>query len=254
MKKRSIQKIYKAIALAFLMVWSADLSAQTETMKVDRFDEVTISPFIEVTFKKGDSESVIIEDLQLPKEKLNVEVKSKKLHIFIDDTKITSPTKKVQKNGSTMKVPLYDKTMVKLTVIYKDVETFSLRGEEKMVFESPIDQKELKLNLYGESRTVINDINADEMRVKIYGESHLEIKKGTIEKQRFTAYGESEVDATGVSNKTTKITAYGDGDYRFNISDLLKVTAYGEAYIGYKGSPRVRKGLIIGDSTIRMIK
>lgn len=253
MKKSKINKLsYLSIFILSITMGIATLKAQSETHKVDSFDEVTISPYIEVTFKKGDTESVIIEETDLPMDKFNIEVKSGKLHLFIDDTKITSPTKKVKKNGGTMKVPIYTKTMVKATVIYKDVDVFSLRGEEKFNFKSPIKKNKIKFNIYGESQTFIDEVDINDLKVTIYGESYLEIKKGTIKKQRFTAYGESQVNTLGSTSETTKITAYGEGSYKFNISELLKVTAYGEAYVGYKGKPKVRKGLIFG-GTVRKI-
>ncbi len=35
---------------------------------------------------------------------------------------------------------------------------------------------------------------------------------------------------------------------------MLKVTAYGEATVAYKGSPDVDKGIVIGEATIRRIQ
>lgn len=254
MKKSKINKLTGLLIVGLITIMgTTNLIAQSQTLKVDSFNEVIVSPFIEVTFKKGDTESVIIESTKLPMDKLNIEVKGNTLRLYIDDTKITSPTKKIEKNGSTMKVPIYIATMVKATIIYKDVNTFSLRGEEKNVFESPIKKDKIKFNIYGDSQVFINEVDIDDLKVTIYGGSYLEIKKGKVKKQRFTAYGESVVNTLGASCETMKITTYGDGKYQFSISDLLRVTAYGDAYIGYKGNPKVKKGLVIGDSTIRKI-
>ena len=57
----------------------------------------------------------------------------------------------------------------------------------------------------------------------------------------------------GVESNEAKITAYGEGTYQFNVSDRLKVTSYGEANILYKGNPNLKKGIVIGESTIRRV-
>ena len=97
-------------------------------------------------------------------------------------------------------------------------------------------------------------VNLDELHATIYGESYLEIKKGNINSQKLTAYGETKINTLGASNKFTKIIAYGEGSYRVNVSDRLKVTAYGEATVAYKGNPEIDKGIVIGEATIRRIQ
>lgn len=227
--------------------------AQSKVIEVDSFNEIIISPHIEVIFKKGAKESVEINELKLPMEKFNIEVKKNILHIFLEGAKISTETKKVVKNGEKIKVPIYQGTQAKITVTYKDVETYSLRGEEKIVFEDALEKDKLKFNIYGESKIYIKDANINDFKIAIYGESYLEILKGIIKEQNISAYGGSSINMLGVSNETTKITAYGDGDYKFNISNLLKVTAYGDVNVSYKGNPTLKKGLIIGDAIIKMI-
>ena len=79
------------------------------------------------------------------------------------------------------------------------------------------------------------------------------LEKGNIDKQKITAYGETKVNTLEVNNTVTKITAYGEGSYRVNVSEELKVTAYGEATIAYLGNPNVSKGIIIGKAIIQKI-
>ncbi len=246
------QNIAAQFLTAFLILFViANSIAQNKETKP--FNSVIISPHIEATFEKGDKEMVIIETINVSKDKFNIEVKGKELHLYLEDAKITTPTEKVTTNGIKRNIPIYSQTEVKVKVIYKSANSFTLRGEEKFAFESPLKQEKLNLHIYGESKTKINEVAIANLIVKIYGESTLEIQKGFIKNQKFTAYGESTVNTLGVTNVTTKITAYGEGDYKVNTENDLKVTAYGEAYIGYKGSPNIRKGIIIGDATIESI-
>jgi hypothetical protein len=76
------------------------------------------------------------------------------------------------------------------------------------------------------------------------------MKAGAIKKQKIVAYGESKVEMEEISNRETTIIAYGEAEFAINTSDKIKVTAYGEAVIGYKGSPTIRKGINIGDVQI----
>jgi len=122
-----------------------------------------------------------------------------------------------------------------------------------MVFESPIQQEECTLNIYGESQVYIKEAIVDDLRVTIYGESLLEIEKGKIHEQKITAYGESKVNMLNVNNTSTRIIAYGDGDFQFNVSEKIKVTAYGEPTIAYYGNGKLNKGIVIGSATIKRL-
>ena len=234
------------LSISFFFSCSS-LIAQSITLDVDAFKKVIVSPHIEVTFKKGDKQSVIIESISEPIEKLRADVKNKTLELFLDGAKVTT---KSEKESENRRVPLYNGTVVKATVIYKDVETFSLRGEERFLFESPIDAQKITLNIYGESEVYLNEVTLKELKVSIYGESFLKIDKGEIDYQQIRAYGESNVNLLNVMSKKTKITAYGDGSFQFNVSEELKVTSYGEPTVTYKGDAKVKQGLSFGEVSI----
>ena len=235
------------LAISFFLCLSNALMAQSKTFDVEGFNKVIVSPHIEVIFKKGDKESVIIESMTEPIEKLKVEVKNRTLQLYLEGAKVIT---KSEKESNHTNVPLYKGTVVKATVIYKDVESYSLRGEERFLFESPIDAQKMTLNIYGESEVYLNDVTLKELNVAIYGVSFLKINKGAIDYQKITAYGESHVNLLDVTSKKTKITAYGDGSFQFNVSDELKVTSYGEPTVTYKGDAQVKHGLSFGEVSI----
>ena len=239
-----------ALVIFVLLRLSTPMSSQNRTLTVKDFEKVIVSPHIQVTFKEGDEASIIIEENKLPSEVLNVEVKSKTLHLYLDRAKISSPTKKVKKDGWMQKVPIYKGTIVKATVIYKKVKSFALRGEQKFEFKSLIKQEKLRLKIYGESKVTFNNLILDYFKVAIYGESYLKINNGTIDEQKFTAYGESKINTFQSNNATTRLTAYGSGSYRFNVSKKLKVTSFGASKVVYKGNATLTKGIVIGDTEI----
>jgi len=236
------------VSLVFFLNTSA-LKAQSKTFDVKNFDKVIISPHIEVVFKAGDKESVIIESMTEPINKIHVEVKGSTLHVYLDDAKMVTKSKKDDYNKN-YKNQIYNGTVVKATVIYKKVKTFSLRGEERFEFESPIDANKLTLNIYGESQVYMNDVTVQDLKVTIYGESYLKIEKGNIVNQKITSYGESKVNTLEADNKSTKVTAYGEGSFQFNVSEKLKIISYGEATVAYKGDAVLDNGLSIGEVEI----
>ncbi len=226
---------------------------QSKTIAVDHFDKVVISPHIQVTFEEGNTEKVTIDSAHLSQEKINIKVVGKTLQIYLDGAKMVTKNVTVKKDGWKRKEPIYKGTQVVATVTYKELSALSIGGEEIILCKSPIEADDFKLNIYGESKTTMNALKVNSLRVSMYGESYLEIKEGAANNQNYTVYGEGKINTLGLTNENTKITAYGEGSFRVKVSDKLKVTAFGEATVAYKGNPSVSKGLVLGEATIQKI-
>lgn len=248
MKNNGIKLIIPVLTLLVGSVF-----AQKKTFTVDSFDEVIISPHIEVSFVQADQESVVIDNLDVDADKLNVEVKGNTLHIYLDDARVYTKSEKVKTEDYKSRQSVYDGTQVRARVFYKALNLISLRGDETHKVESLLKGNELSLKVYGESRVYLNEIDLDEFHATIYGEAYVEVKQGRARRQKIVSYGESEVNTLGVANNNAKITAYGEGNIKLNVKDELKITAYGEASIEYKGSPMVSHGLVIGEANIHQI-
>ena len=229
------------------------LDAQEKEYKVASFDNVALSPHIEANFVEGDRELVIVEDSNVPLEKLNVTVEGNTLKIYLDGAKNYTKSKKVKYDDYKGRHQLYEGTQVTLTVSYKHLKKLVVKGEEKIRLESPLDQNELDLTLYGESDVLIKSAVLENLKVVMYGESYLKIEGGESAYQKYKAFGESEVNTLGMSNKSAKITAYGESEFRVSVSERLKVTSYGESEINYKGNPSIDKGVVLGENSIRKI-
>lgn len=228
--------------------------AQIKTVDVDTFDKVIISPHIQVVFERGDSESVSIESSTEPEDKINIEVMGKTLRIYLDGARDVTKSEKTNENGYEQRKSIYNGTVVKATVTYKQLKELSLRGEENIVCKSTLEGEKFNLTIYGASQVYLNKVDIGHLKTTIYGASYLEIKKGTIVRHKIIAYGETKINTLGVDSKSAKITAYGEGSYRLKVSDDLKITAYGEATVAYEGNPKVNKGIIIGEAKIQKIQ
>ena len=234
-----------------LLIGATTLTAQEKEYKVDSFDDVIISPHIEAKFVEGSQESVVIEDSDVPLDKLNVVVEGNTLKIYLDGAKTYTKSKKVKHDDYKGRYQLYDGTMITATITYKHLKSLQVRGDEEIRLESPIDQKGLELTLYGESDLLVKSVNLESLKAVLYGESYLKFTEGEIAYQKYKAYGESEVNALGISNERAKITAYGESEFMLNVSDRIKVTSYGESEINYRGNPTIDKGVVLGENTIR---
>lgn len=241
------------LAITILLFCIHFCYGQSKTVPVADFDKIIVSPHIQVTFVEGTTQTVTIKDTRLPQEKIHIEVTGKTLHMYLEGAKTTTKNVKTNQNGWKSKKPIYKGTMVTALITYTKLKELSIRGQEIMLCESPIEREDFTLKIYGESKVTMNSVNVESLYVSMYGESYLEIKQGITSNQKYTVYGEGTINTLGMENKKTKITAYGEGSFRIKVSDRLKVTAYGEATVAYNGTPKVNKGIIIGETTIKQI-
>jgi hypothetical protein len=173
--------------------------------------------------------------------------------VYLDDAKEATETKKNNKNGSRMNVPIYKGKVLSILITYKYIEELSVRGEQQMLCESLIDVEKFKLSIYGDSEVTFNEVNFQELEVNSYGENKLTINKGSIYEHILTAYGKSYFDLIEVNNTTSKLTAYGEAKFLINALERIKFTAYGEAELSYKGTADIVTGIRIGDSKVQRI-
>nr|WP_233270089.1 hypothetical protein [Polaribacter sp. L3A8] len=74
-------------------------------------------------------------------EKFKYELNKGILQVYLVGAKTDTNNKKVTNN--------YQNRVVKVIITYADVKIFSLRGEKKITFQTPLVQDECKLRIYG---------------------------------------------------------------------------------------------------------
>ena len=247
-----MQKIKSGLAIALLFAFTNSF-AQTTTA-VSHFDKVIVSPHISVTFVEGNEEAVAVEKCDVPMEKLNIKVTNGVLRIYLEGAKDIEKNETTWENGYKQKRPLYKGTIVTAKVTYKKLDNLSIRGEETQVCQSPLKGKRFRLRVYGESKVYLNQVDLGQLQATMYGESLLEIKAGAVADQKYTVYGESKINALAINGFTSKITAYGESDFRLNVSDEIKITAFGEASLAYKGNPKINKWFHLGEMQISRLE
>lgn len=237
----------------FALFTSQNLFAQ-KTISVEQFNKVIISPHVQATFTKGENESITIESCTVNSDKVKIESNGKVLRVYLEGAKEMTKNEKIyDESGLRRKEAIYKGTVLKVAITYKTLEDLSVRGEETILLKSKLDQDNFYLNIYGESKIYFDTVQLKKLRTTIYGESYLELKSGNVTDQKFTAYGESKVNALGITNKISRATLYGESELSLNVSDQINVTAFGEAKIGYKGNPQIKKGVTIGKVQIHKL-
>lgn len=222
-------------------------TAHAQSIPVDRFHKVIVSPYIQTTFVQGDEESVTINNILVDSSKLHVEVNGGTLRLYLDGAKeVPHNQKEYREDGSRQRGPLYPNHAVVATVTYKKLDALSLRGDETYLCQSPLYARDFSLRLYGDPKVIFTEVHITQMHTTIYGDANLDIRSGDANEQYYTAYGDGRVIATAVKGQTAKLTAFGEAEFRMNVSDWIRITSFGEAKLRYLGNPEISKGMHFG--------
>jgi hypothetical protein len=247
-----MRKLVTIFGIVMLVVITHATNAQTGP--VDRFHKVLVSPYIQVTFVQGDKESVTIIHTEVDSNKLHVEVHGGTLRLYLDGAKdVPHNQQDYGSDGNKHNHRLYPDHAVIATVVYRKLDALSLRGSETYLCQSPMSANKFTLRMYGESTVIFNQVHFSKMRTALYGESSLDIKAGEVNKQRYTCFGEGKINTTAIAGQTAKVTSFGDSEFRVNVSDRIKITAFGDARVRYMGSPDIVKGIHFGDLDLQKL-
>ncbi|NNF35587.1 MAG: hypothetical protein HKN68_15885, partial [Saprospiraceae bacterium] len=223
----------KLLAVALFLCFFTAYSQEYRI--VEPFTKIMVGPHVELLVEEGDNETVLLSNIEVDEDKINIKVKGNTLKIYLDQAKVATKHKKEKNKGYKMKVPIYEGRKVTATVTYKYLHKLSLRGEEKHEVKSILDTDKFKINLYGEGRLVIGEIESEVIKAKLYGNNYLNIKNGTTYKQKYKSYGENKVDTRNLESTIAKSSNFGENDIRLQASDKIKFSSMGVSIIRYSG-------------------
>ena len=81
----------------------------------------------------------------------------------------------------------------------------------------------------------------------------MDIKAGVANRQYFTSYGDGKINTTAITGREAKVTAFGEAEFRVNVSDLIKITSFGDAKVCYRGDPDIVKGIHFGGVDVQKL-
>ncbi|MCU0352340.1 MAG: DUF2807 domain-containing protein [Cytophagales bacterium] len=258
-----------ALLLTSLAVTTA-LQAQTLTKDLPAFDAVVSSPLIDVVLAEGDRESVRIEHQGVDADKINVKVRRKKLHLYLDEARLNTTKRRGSWKSPTSWERLYPGAKLTAYVTYRKLDCIQVRGEQKLVCRNALrgnriklelmgenhaeiaglEAKRLKISLYGENEINVANIGADNLRVSLFGENTVEVQNGTATAQKYRSFGESKVYASNLQGQTIKTNLFGESRLNLNASESLRMTSFGESEVRNSGNGQMRKRLTIGENRL----
>lgn len=242
-----MKSINTLLTFCLLLCFAMVAHAQKQEYPVLPFNKLIISPHINVVLEEGTEEKVEIDSYRVDEQDIHVDVDGQTLRIYLEGARLTP--RNISDNGVSWDA--YRDVEVTAYVTYKTLKKLSIRGDQKVVCESPLKGKKFKLKTYGDNRVILSGVETDFFKAAMYGDNKVEIDGGKSIRQKYVSFGDNEVNARNYEADFTKTTSFGDGDFSFNATDVIKVVAFGDADIQYRGGAYLERGLILGDSDIR---
>lgn len=237
------------LALTAICLLSAGIQAQHQTIEKDLkpFLRIIASPKINLILKKGDTESVQISYQGVSRDKINMEVSNKTLHLFLEGAR---KLEKQVSNGHRYH-GIYDGASVTAYVTYKSLEGLEIRGEQELTCNDPIESPEFTLRAYGINEITLASLKTEYFKVSLYGENKLNIKDGRVIEQRYKLYGENDINTSGMRSAYISTSIFGEGDLSVHSAKEVRINAFGEPRIHVTGDGKINKRLILGRAIIR---
>lgn len=241
-----------SIATIIATILSIGAYCQSSTQPLESFDKIVASQYVNVVLEKGEQESIRLEYHGIDPEDINVKVRRKKLHVYLDRAKLIEKRDKYYQYGNKVRVSRYKNSSVTAYVTYKQLRGIEIRGSEGLTCNSPITTDKFKLKAYGENEISIASLQTNKFKASIYGENTIEIKGGLAGHQVYRLFGENKIDTQNLESNTAISRIYGTGRLTVNASDEFKISAFGEPEIRLTGSAFINKNLILGDPSIKV--
>lgn len=243
-----MKSINSILTLCLLLCLATITKAQDKKdYPVLPFNKLIVSPYINVVLQKGIEEKVEISRRRVDESDIHVDIDGQTLRIYLEGSRLTP--RNIRENG--MSLEMYRDSEVTAYVTYKSLKKLSVRGDQRVVCESPLKGKKFKLKAFGDNQVILSGVETDFFKAAMYGDNRVEIDGGQSMKSKFLSFGDNEVNARHYEADFTKTTSFGDGEFSFNARDVIKVVAFGDADIQYRGGAYLERGLILGDSDIR---
>ena len=217
------------------------------------FNKIVTGPHIALILENGPQEFVSFNCDEIPEDKINYTVKNGTLHIYLDHAKNLEKRNKVNTKYGKKRVSIYAGRKVTATVSYRHLSKLVIKGEEDILVRGMLENDRIKLTAYGDSYILINEIEASKFKAKMYGDCLLKIEDGSARQQKYVLFGDHIVEVNAVSSEKIKTTNFGASELNIN-TDELKYTSYGEIDIELSRGALIRKGIVLGESSLSMLE
>lgn len=243
-----MKKIY---LLTLLTLISANLLRAQESEKaLKSFNKIIASPHIHVVLQKGDKESIRLtfNDSSV-KDKMNVEVEGKTLHLYLDGARKIE--KYLDDEHKSWNQGVYHGVNITAYITFKQLSGLEIRGEQQLTCNDPIEADEFTLRAYGENDIRLASLKTDYLMITFYGENKLLVSDGKVLEQRYRLYGENDINTSDMKSAYVSTSIFGEGQLRLHSAKEVRVHAFGSPRIEVSGGGHVSRTLVLGEAHIR---
>jgi hypothetical protein len=237
-----------AIMVAALFIAGTAYSQRFER-KLRSFDKIVVSPKINLVLVPGEKESIRIDYSGVEEEKIIIDQKGRKLHVYLEDAKILDIGER--KDDMFDRRERYRRATVTAYVTFKHLTLIETRGEGNVYCDGTITTKKLKIRAYGATEVRLAYVDATTVKARLYGENTMTILQGDAGHLSYKMYGVNKIDTRGLRSVTSSTTIYGEGRINLNTTEEVHVTSFGEPSLYVTGDPVISKGIVIGRPNIR---
>lgn len=234
--------------LAALLIVNVGFSQEIE-QKLQPFDKIVVSPRIDLVLIPGQEESIRITYSGVDKEKILIEEKRGRVHVYLEDAKIYDTGEKRSKHMFDRR-QRYRYAQLTAYVTFKTLRHIEIRGDGEVFCDGHIDAKKIKIKAYGDNDIRIASLEAKIIKGRFYGDNTMRIREGEAGHMNYRLYGDNKIDTRGVRTVTSNTSIYGDGRVLMHVTREVHLTSFGDPSLYVIGSPTISKGLILGEVDI----
>lgn len=227
------------------------LPAQEINKDLKPFTKIIASPRIHVILEKGDRESLRMTYHDVNESRINILVKGKTLHLFLDDARKVERTVRDydSENGKSRK-SIYEGASVTAYITYRELDALEIRGNQELTCHGDIISPEFVLRAYGENEITLASLETEYFKTSLYGRNKLKINNGKVLEQKYNLFGENKIDTKNLQCEYTSTSIFGEGKVNINSSEEVRVNAFGEPKIYVDGGGHVNRRLVFGRTRI----
>jgi hypothetical protein len=242
----------KTIPLLLISILSSAATfAQEINKELKPFTRIIASPRIHVILEKGDQENIRLVYQDVSESRINILVKGRTLHLFLDGArKVEKTVKDYDSEHGSSRHGIYEGASVTAFVTYKQLDMLEIRGNQELTCRGEIIAPEFLLRAYGENEITLASLETAYFKTALYGKNKLKINNGKVSKQKYNLYGENKIDTQGMHCEYTSTRIFGEGKVRINSSEELRVNAFGEPKIYVDGGGYVNRRIVVGRTRI----
>lgn len=234
--------------LAAILIVNIGYSQDIE-QKLRPFDKIVVSHKIDLVLIPGETESIRITYSGVDAHKINIDQSGHRVHVYLDDAKIFDKGEK--RRNMFDRRQRYRFASVTAYVTFKTLRLIETRGEGEVFCDGKISAKKIKIRAYGDTDIRLTYVEAKTVKARLYGDNTMKIREGDAGHINYKLYGNNEVDSRGLQSVTSNTTVYGDAKVTINVTEEVRVNAFGDHSLFVSGSPVISRGIIIGEADIR---